>query len=351
MTSELATVARALVSGGRGILAIDESTKTCNQRFAKLGIAQTGEQRRAYRELLIGAPGIERYVSGMILYDETIRQSSADGQPFAELLRDRGMVPGIKVDTGTAPLPFTAGETVTEGLDGLRGRLAEYAALGAGFAKWRAVFAIADGTPSERAVRANAHALARYAALCQECGIVPIVEPEVLADGDHDLERCAQVTERVLRAVFAELGDAGVALEAMVLKPNMVLPGTASGQTVATAEVVSATLRVLGAAVPVAVAGVAFLSGGQDERAASERLCALNRACPSRRPWALTFSYGRALQAGALEHWAGSEERVPEARRILVHRAYCNGLAACGAYKAESEDRLARSEPAMPTAA
>ena len=351
MPTELATVAQTLVSGGRGVLAIDESTKTCNARFAKLGIDQTTEQRRAYRELLIAAPGIERYVSGMILYDETIRQNAADGRSFVELLRERGMVPGIKVDTGTTPLPFTGGETITEGLDGLRGRLAEYAALGAGFAKWRAVFTIAGGTPSERAIRANAQALARYAALCQESGIVPIVEPEVLADGEHDLERCAAVTERVLRAVFAELGEAGVALEAMVLKPNMVLPGTTSGQPVTTADVVSATLRVLGAAVPVAVAGVAFLSGGQDDRAASERLCGLNQTAPNRRPWPLTFSYGRALQAAALEHWGGREDRVAEARHILVHRAYCNGLAACGAYKAQSEERLASFPPPVPTAA
>jgi fructose-bisphosphate aldolase class I len=351
MTTELSTVAQTLVSGGRGILAIDESTKTCNERFAELGIARNGEQRRAYRELLIGAPGIERYVSGMILCDETIRQSGADGRPFAERLRERAMVPGIKVGTTTSPLPFSSGEAIAEGLDGLRGRLAEYAALGAGFAEWRAVFTIASGTPSARAVRANAHALARFAALCQESGIVPVVAPEVLADGDHDLERCAEVTERVLRAVFAELSEAGVALEAMVLEPNMVLPGTGSAQRVTTGDVVGATLRVLGAVVPPAVAGVAFLSGAQEERAASERLCALNRTAPSRRPWRLTFAYGRALQAAALEHWAGREERVGEARRILVHRAYCNGLAACGAYKVEAEDRLGSLLPPMPAAA
>ncbi|MDB5029202.1 MAG: fructose-bisphosphate aldolase, partial [Candidatus Eremiobacteraeota bacterium] len=274
--TDLRAVARDLVCGGRGILAIDESSGTCNARFAKLGIAQTEEQRRAYRELLITAPGIEDFVSGMILYDETIRQRTQAGVPFVDALRDRGIAVGIKVDTGTSPLPFCMEETITEGLDGLRKRLADYRAMGAAFAKWRAVFKIGADTPSIRAIRTNAHALARYAALCQESGIVPIVEPEVLADGDHDLERCAGVTRAVLRAVFRELDEQGVLLEGIVLKPSMVLAGFSKPRQPALSETVTATLQVLHDAVPASVPGIAFLSGGQDDRAATERLGAMN---------------------------------------------------------------------------
>jgi fructose-bisphosphate aldolase, class I len=341
MTSDLAGVAQTLVTGGRGILALDESVKSCNERFARLGIAQTPEARRAYRELLIGAAGIERYVSGAILDDEAIRQSTALGWRFADVLRERAIVPGVRVDTGTSPLAFAPGETVTEGLDGLRGRLAEYAVLGAGFATWRAVFRIGEivhETPSDRAIAANAHALARFAAICQESGIVPVVESDVLADGDHDIALCASVTERVLRRIFAELEGAGVALDAIVLKTNMVTPGIASAQQAATADIVGATLRVLGATVPVAVAGVAFLSGSAEDRLAAERLCAMNKTMPRRRPWPLTFAYDRALQQAALETWRGRDDRVEEAQRVFVHRAYCNGLAACGAYTAKLED-------------
>lgn len=343
MTNSLATVAQALVPGGRGILTIDQPAKTSNQRFAELGIAPTVEHRRAFRELLVTAPEIERYVSGAVLAQETLRQRTGGGQRFVELLRERGIVPGIAVDAGTAPLPFAPGETVTEGLDGLRGRLTEYAALGAGFATWRAPLRIGAGgsPPSERAIAANAHAMARFAALCQESGLLPVVQPEIIAEGSQDLARCADAGERVLRRVFAELAEAGVALEAMILETAMVAPGLAAAQDADTAAIVGATLRVLGATVPVAVAGIAFVFGGRDDRVATERLCALNSTMPRRRPWPLTFSYGRSLQYAALDAWRGRQDCVAEAQRIVVHRAYCNGLAACGAYSAKAEDRLA----------
>jgi fructose-bisphosphate aldolase class I len=339
MQADLRAVARDLVCTGGGILAIDESSGTCNARFAKLDIPQTEEQRRAYRELLITAPGIGEFVSGMILYDETIRQSTQLGVRFVDALRARGIAVGIKVDNGTTPLPCTAEETITEGLDGLRKRLAEYRNMGATFAKWRAVFRITADTPSSRAIQANAHALARYAALCQEAGIVPIVEPEVLADGDHSLERCADVTRTVLRAVFWELKEQGVFLEGMVLKPSMVLAGFSNTSQPPQSETVAATLRVLHKAVPDAVPGIAFLSGGQDDRAATQLLGALNVASADA-PWALTFSYGRAIQRPALEHWRGNPDSVREAQRILLQRAYQNALAARGAYDPMKEDRL-----------
>jgi fructose-bisphosphate aldolase class I len=343
MMNELATVAQALVSGGRGILPIDAPPKTCNARFIGFAIAPTEENRRAYREFVVTAPGIERYVGGMTLDHEAMRQTDADGRRFVDILRGRGIVPGVTVEGGSAPLPFSPGESVVEGLDGLRGRLVEYAALGAGFAKRRATFGISEvggETPSDRAIAANAHALARFAALAQECGIVPILEPEVLAEGDHDIARCAGATERVLRRLFAELAEAGVALEAMVLQPNMVAPGGASSQRVETADVVAATLRVLGTTVPVAVAGIAFIAGAEDDRVARERLCSLNKTMPRRRPWPLTFSYGGALQQSVLAAWGGRADRVLEAQRILVHHAYCSGLAACGAYTVKIEDLL-----------
>ncbi len=339
MKTHLRALAGDLVCTGRGILAIDESSGTCNARFAKLGIAQTEEQRRAYRELLITAPGIGEFVSGMILFDETIRQSTQGGVRFVDALRNRGIAVGIKVDTGTSLLSFTTEETITEGLDGLRNRLADYRAMGATFAKWRAVFRIAADTPSPRAIQANAHALARYAALCQESGIVPIVEPEVLADGDHSLERCADVTRTVLRAVFRELEEQGVFFEGIVLKPSMVLAGFSNSRQPALSETVAATLLVLRDAVPATVPGIAFLSGGQDDRAATQRLGALNAASHGA-PWALTFSYGRAIQRPALEHWGGRREFVPKAQSILLQRAYQNALAARGAYDPANEDRL-----------
>jgi fructose-bisphosphate aldolase class I len=343
MTNDLATVAQALVAGGRGILPLDAPPKTCNARFIGCAIAPTAENRRAYRELVVTAPGIERHVGGMTLDHEAMRQTDADGRRFVDILRERGIVPGVCVEGDGSPLAFSPGETVIEGLDGLRGRFAEYAVLGAGFAKRRATFRIAEiggETPSARAIAANIHALARFAALAQESGIVPILVPEVLADGDHDIARCAQVTEGILRALFAELAEAGVALEAMVLQTAMVAPGGASAQRVETADVVAATLRVLGATVPVALAGIAFLAGDTSDRIARERLCSLNKTMPRRRPWPLTFSYGGALLWSVIEAWGGRSDRVLEAQRILVHHAYCSGLAACGAYTGKIEDLL-----------
>jgi fructose-bisphosphate aldolase class I len=343
MMNDLATVAQALVSGGRGILPIDAPAKTCSARFVDFGIAPTAENRRAYRELVVTAAGIDRYVGGMTLDHEALRQTDADGRRFVEILRERGIVPGVSVEAASTPLAFSPGETIVEGLDGLRGRLVECAALGAGFAKRRATFRISEvggETPSDRAIAANAHALARFAALAQECGIVPILVPEVLAEGDHDIARCAQVTERVLRRLFAELAEAGVALDAMVLQATMVSPGAASAQRVETADVVAATLRVLGATVPVALAGIAFIADDADGRIARERLCSLNKTMPRRRPWPLTFSYGSALQQPVLQAWGGRSDRVLEAQRILVHHAYCSGLAACGAYTVTVEDLL-----------
>ncbi len=351
MTNDLATVAQALVSGGRGILPVDAPAASWSARFAALGLAPVAENRRAYRELVVTAPGIERYVGGMTLDAEGLRQTDADGRRFVAILRERGIVPGVALEGECSPLAFAPGETVVEGLDGLRGRFAEYAALGAGFAKRRARFRIADTgreTPSDRAIAANTHALARFAALAQECGIVPIVAPDVLDKGDHDIARCAEVSERVLRRLFAELAEAGVAPDAMVLQPSIVAPGAASAQRVETAEVVVATLRVLGVAVPVALAGIAFVADGPDGRIARERLCSLNKTTPRRRPWPLTFAYGTTLQQPVLEAWGGRSDRVLEAQRILVHNAYCSGLAACGAYTHKAEDLLGTFAVSVP---
>ena len=331
----LATVARAMVSDGKGILAIDESTGTCNKRFAKLGIPETTEMRRTYRELLLTAPGLGASISGAILYDETLRQSTADGVPFVQVMEKAGILPGIKVDTGTVTLAGSADEKVTEGLDGLAKRVAEYVQLGARFAKWRAVITIGDDIPSRRCLEANAHALARYARICQDGGLVPIVEPEVLMDGSHSLERCEAVTEETLRIVFAALAEQRVTLEEMVLKPSMVIAG-ADGPEEPVDAVAWATVACLRRTVPAAVAGIAFLSGGQDDVRATEHLDAMNRL-PVSRPWPLSFSYGRALQQAALEHWRGAAERFSEAQRRLVHRARCNAAAARGAYEASME--------------
>ncbi|MGH7706819.1 MAG: class I fructose-bisphosphate aldolase, partial [Vulcanimicrobiaceae bacterium] len=325
MNQPLADVAKAMVAPGRGILAADESLGTANKRFEKLGIPATEEMRRSYREMLFTTKDIGRYVSGVILYDETIRQATKDGTAFVKVLEAGGMMPGIKVDQGTVPLPYTQGEKITEGLDGLPKRVAEYVKLGAKFAKWRAVIDIGAGIPSGRAIEANAHALARYAAICQTGGLVPIVEPEVLMDGDHSLERCRHVTERVLRVVFAELARAGVEFEAMVLKPNMVIAGAKSTAQATASEVAAATLETLRRTVPAAVAGIAFLSGGQTDEVAAANLNEINRLVNGRAPWPITFSYGRALHQSAMEAWRGDSAKWAAGQAALAKRARCNG--------------------------
>ncbi len=322
---DLRGTAASMVRAGTGILAADESVGTITSRFEALGIESTEESRRAYRELLVGAAGIEAHISGVILFDETFHQSSAGGVPFPELLDDRGILPGIKVDTGAKPLAGAPGETVTEGLDGLRERIDGYRSLGARFAKWRAVLSIADGLPTRRAIVANAHALARYAALCQEGGLVPIVEPEVLTDGDHGLGRCQDVTIDVLSEVFAQLQLANVDVAAIVLKPSMVLPGT-DAPSVPVETVAAATVDCLRAIVPDTVPGIAFLSGGQSPTSATAHLAAMVGLGPH--PWGLTFSYGRAIQDDVLRTWAGDAVRTDAARAVLLERACANGVAA-----------------------
>jgi fructose-bisphosphate aldolase class I len=336
-TQALIDTAHALVADDKGILAIDESTSTCNKRFAALEIPQTEEARRAYRELLVTTPGLGQQIGGAILCDETIRQTKADGTPFIEVLRHAGIVPGIKVDGGATKMAGHRGERITEGLDGLRERLLEYSAMGARFAKWRAVITIGAGLPSRACVEANAHALARYAAHCQEAGLVPIVEPEVLMDGEHDLERCGEVTEEVLHAVFNQLHAQGALLEGMLLKPNMVLPGLTCSQQAGVDEVADATVTCLLRVVPAAVAAVAFLSGGQPGDQASARLNAMNARFKSRLPWALSFSFARAIQQPALEIWQGQLSHVPAAQQALYHRAMCNRAARRGEYGTATE--------------
>ena len=333
----LIDMARTLVTGDKGLLAMDESNPTCNKRFAKLGIPQTADARRAYRELIITTPGLGESISGAILYDETIRQQKKDGTRFLKLITDAGIIPGIKVDAGAKDMAAHPGEKITEGLDGLRDRLAEYFQMGARFAKWRAVIAIGDGIPSRGCLEANANALARYAALCQEAGLVPIVEPEVLMDGDHSLERCSEVTEEVLRTVFNQLNSQRVLLEGMILKPNMVLPGLTCPKQEPVNEVADVTVRCLLRTVPAAVPGVAFLSGGQPSELASARLNAMNVRFKSRMPWALTFSFSRAIQQPALETWSGKDANVSAAQPALVHRAKCNRAARRGEYTAAME--------------
>jgi fructose-bisphosphate aldolase, class I len=330
----LIDTARALLDGDRGLLAMDESTATCNKRFAALGIAQTAEMRRQYRDLIVTTPGLGESIGGAILFDETIRQKTDAGLPFAEALRQVGIVPGIKVDAGAKTLAGFDGEQVTEGLDGLRERLAEYAGMGARFAKWRAVIRIGAGLPSSGCLLANAHALARYAALCQEAGLVPIVEPEVLMDGDHTLQRCREVTEETLHVVFDQLAAQRVLLEGMLLKPNMVLPALDSADQSDTESIARATVECLLRAVPAAVPGIAFLSGGQSPELASARLDAMNADYAGRLPWALAFSYARAIQQPALDAWRGDAANVPEAQRLLAHRAACNRAARRGRYDA-----------------
>ncbi|MGA2610088.1 MAG: class I fructose-bisphosphate aldolase [Terriglobia bacterium] len=331
-TQQLMDTAKALVADDKGLLAMDESNPTCNKRFARLGIPQTEEARRAYRELIVTTPGLGESISGVILYDETIRQKKEDGTPFLKVITDAGIIPGIKVDTGAKALAGHHGEKVTEGLDGLRGRLAEYSQMGARFAKWRAVIAVGDGIPSGGCIEANAHALARYAALCQEAGVVPVVEPEVLMDGEHTLERCREVTEQVLRMGFNQLYTQRVMLEGMILKPNMVLPGLTRAQHEDVNEVADATVRCLLQAVPAAVPGIAFLSGGQPSELASARLNAMNLRFKSRVPWALAFSFARAIQQPALEIWQGQQANVSAAQQALCHRARCNRAARRGEY-------------------
>jgi fructose-bisphosphate aldolase class I len=337
MKTTIIDIARTLIADDKGLLAMDESNPTCNKRFAALGIAQTVDIRRAYRQLIVTTPGLGACISGVILYDETIRQQTSDGIPFVKVITDAGIIPGIKVDTGAKAMAGHPGEKITEGLDGLRDRLAEYAHMGARFAKWRAVFTVGDGIPSRGCMEANAHALARYAALCQEAGLVPVVEPEVLMDGGHTLERCGEVTEEVLRTVFSQLYAQRVMLEGMILKPNMVVPGLSCPRQAAVDEVADATVQCLLRAVPAAVPGIAFLSGGQSSELASGRLNAMNVRFKLRAPWALAFSFARAIQQPALEIWLGQEANAKAAQQALLHRARCNRAARRGEYNAAME--------------
>jgi fructose-bisphosphate aldolase, class I len=337
--NELARIARAMVAPGKGILAADESTGTIKKRFDSIKLESTEEARRTYREMLFTAPGVAETISGVIMYDETIRQKTKDGVPFADYLAKLGAVPGIKVDTGAKPLAGFPNETITEGLDGLRERLVEYHKLGARFAKWRAVIDIADGIPTQFAIDANAHALARYAALCQENGIAPIVEPEVLMDGAHSIERCEEVTSRVLQSVFDQLFAHRIYLEGMVLKPNMVISGKKASNRAAPQQVAEATIRVLKRHVPSAVPGIAFLSGGQSSEEATLHLSLMNKLGPL--PWALTFSYGRALQDQALKAWGGTAANLAAGQKAFSKRAKLNSLATTGRYEAPMESQAA----------
>jgi fructose-bisphosphate aldolase class I len=326
----LSATAKALVAPGKGILAADESGGTIKKRFDSIGLESTEENRRAYRDMLFTTPGAEEYVSGVILFDETIHQSGLDGTPFPELLASKGVIPGIKVDEGALPLAGAEGETVTEGLDGLRQRLEEYRGLGARFAKWRATYTITDDLPSDYCIWANAHALARYAALCQEAGIVPIVEPEVLQDGTHSIERSYHVTCRVLAAVYTELYDQRVDVEGTLLKPNMVLSGYSASSRAGVDEVADWTLKCFYKHVPAAVPGIVFLSGGQSDEDATAHLNAMNAKGPH--PWPISFSYGRALQAPAIKAWGGKAENVEAGQRAYYHRAKMNSAARTGTY-------------------
>ena len=336
-TQAILETAQALVAGDKGLLAMDESVPTCDRRFAALGIPQTDDARRAYREMIVTTPNLGRCISGAILFDQTIHQATKAGVPFVKVLLDAGIIPGIKVDAGAKDLAGHPGEKITEGLDGLRDRLAGYAQMGARFAKWRAVIAVSDGIPSRGCIDANAQALARYAALCQEAGLVPVVEPEVLMDGDHTLARCAQITEEVLRAVFEQLHLQRVTLEGMILKPNMVVPGLACSTQPTVDQVADATVKCLLRTVPAAVPGIAFLSGGQPSELASARLNAMNVRFKTHLPWALAFSFARAIQQPALEIWLGEAANVPAAQQALFHRADCNRAARRGEYSAAME--------------
>jgi fructose-bisphosphate aldolase class I len=339
MGTELHETAKALVAEGKGILAADESDGTIKKRFDSIDVESTEDNRRAYRELLFTTDGVEEYISGVILFDETLRQSASDGTPFPKLLESRGITPGIKVDKGAKPLALAANETVTEGLDGLRERLAEYYELGARFTKWRATYSVGDGRPSEYAAWTNAHALARYAALSQEAGLVPIVEPEVLMDGSHSIDEAAKATGRALQAVYTELHDQRVDLYGTLLKPNMVLSGYDASVRAGVDEVAEATLDVLTRHVPAAVPGIVFLSGGQTDEDATAHLNAMNARGPH--PWELSFSYGRALQAPALKAWGGEAANVEDAQKAFYRRAKFNGAARTGSYAPEMETAAA----------
>lgn len=337
----LTETVRTLTTRGKGIVALDESNATCTARFEAAGVRSTPETRRQYRELLMTAPGSEDHISGAILYDETIRQTTSDGVPFPSFLKARGQVPGIKVDTGAKELANAPGEKVTEGLDGLRERLAEYHALGARFAKWRAVIAIGDGQPSQLCCEANAHAMARYAALCQEAGIVPIVEPEVLIDGPHDIDRCETVTEHNLRIVFRELQVHRVLLEGTILKTSMVISGLRAAKRAGVQEVSERTVATLLRCVPAELGGVVFLSGGQGNVESTQHLNAMQQVAGGRAPWPMTFSYARALQQPALEIWGADQQCAIEAQQAFAFRAHMNALAACGEYRESLETEAA----------
>ena len=332
---ELMATARAMVAPGKGVLAADESTPTIKKRFDSIGVESTEGNRRDYREMLFTTDGASSTISGVILFDETLRQSTADGKPFVNVLNSLGIIPGIKVDKGAKPLAGSPGEKVTEGLDGLRDRCKEYYAIGARFSKWRAVITIGEEIPSRACLEANAHALARYAAISQEAGLVPIVEPEVLMDGPHTIQRCEEVTSNALQLVFRELDAQNVLLEGIVLKPNMVISGADCKTQASVEDVAEATVRCLKRYVPGATPGIAFLSGGQTEEQASAHLSAMNRLPDL--PWELSFSYGRALQAAALKAWGGKAENIGSAQRAFLHRARCNGRARDGSYTADME--------------
>jgi fructose-bisphosphate aldolase class I len=338
-TKELISTAKAMVANNKGILAMDESNPTCNKRFAKLEIPQTPEVRRDYREMIVSTAGLNESISGAILFDETVHQQLKDESSFINILTNKGIIPGIKVDGGTVALAGHPEEKITEGLDNLRNRLTEYAKMGLRFAKWRAVITIGKDIPTQTCIETNAHTLARYAALCQEAGIVPIVEPEVLMDGDHTMERCFEVTEQVLHTVFNQLYKQGVVLEGMILKPNMILPGLACKKQDSIDEIADTTIKCLLRAVPAAVPGIAFLSGGQSPELASARLNAMNVRFKNKLPWELSFSFGRAIQQPALDIWHGKEKNVPEAQKALYHRAVCSSAARKGEYNIEMEKK------------
>jgi len=340
MSTELASTARALVASGKGILAADETPGTLTRRLEALKIESTPDSRRAYREMFFTTPGIAEFISGVIMQDETIRQKSSKGTALADLLAQQGIIPGIKVDNGAKLLAGSPGENITEGLDGLRERLKEYHEIGARFAKWRAVIAVSESLPSATCVNVNAHALARYAVLCQEQDVVPIVEPEVLMDGSHAIERCEEVTGQVLHAVFGALFDQKVSLEGMLLKPNMIISGMKCARQASVEEVALATVRCLSRHVPAAVPGIVFLSGGQSHVAATAHLSAINRL-DAPKPWKLSFSYGRALQDEALKAWLGKNENLPRAQEVFYHRAKCDSAAALGKYTEEMEGQPA----------
>ncbi len=335
--SDLASTARAMVAPGRGILAADESSPTIKKRFDSIGVESTEENRRAYRDMLFTTPGLGDHISGVIMFDETIRQSSADGTPFTKIQEDAGMIPGIKVDTGAKDLAGFPGEKITEGLDGLRERLAEYAELGARFTKWRAVITIGDGIPSDYCIRGNAEALARYATLAQEAGLVPMVEPEILMDGDHTIQRCSDATHQTLSVLFRALHEARVNLEGTILKTNMIVSGKDNADQAGAKEIASETIRVLRETVPPAIPGIAFLSGGQGDVEATENLQAINELAGSDAPWRLTYSYGRALQAASLKAWNGDAANRDAGQAALSLRARCNGAASDGTYSPTME--------------